>query len=144
MFLSLAIAGLGILLAYVFYHWKKVDVDKLTEKIKPLYTFSLNKWYFDELYDKTAIAFTMALSRISAWIDRTIVDGIVNGSATVTRWTSFGTGKFDNIVVDGLVNFTGGLIGFFGLIFRKFQTGKIQTYIMFLVFGIIVLYFIFR
>jgi len=144
MFLSLTIAGLGILLAYVFYQWKKVDVDKLTEKIKPLYTFSLNKWYFDELYDKTAIAFTMMLSRVSAWIDRTIVDGIVNGSATVTRWTSFGSGKFDNIVVDGLVNLTGGLVGFFGLILRKFQTGKIQTYIMFLVFGIIVLYFIFR
>jgi len=144
MFLSLAIAGLGILLAYVFYQWKKVDVDKLTEKIKPIYNFSLNKWYFDELYSATAVAFTMGLSRLSAWIDRTIVDGIVNGSATVTRWTSFGSGKFDNVVVDGLVNLTGGLVGFFGLIFRKFQTGKIQTYILFLVFGMIVLYFIFR
>lgn len=144
MFLSLAIAGLGILLAYVFYHWKKVDVEKLTEKIKPLYNFSLNKWYFDELYDATAISFTMGISRLSAWVDSKIVDGVVNGSATVTKWTSFGSGKFDNIVVDGLVNLTGGMVGFFGLIFRKFQTGKIQTYIMFLVFGIIVLYFIFR
>lgn len=144
MFISLAIAGAGILLAYAFYFWKKVDVEKLTEKIKPIYNFSLNKWYFDELYDATVIALTMGISRISAWIDNKLVDGAVNGSATVTRWTSFGSGKFDNIVVDGLVNLSGGLVGFFGLIFRKFQTGRIQTYILFLVFGIIVLYFIFR
>ncbi len=144
MFLSLAIAGTGILLAYAFYFWKKVDVEKLTEKIKPIYNFSLNKWYFDELYDATVIALTMGISRISAWIDNKLVDGAVNGSATITRWTSFGSGKFDNIVVDGLVNLSGGLVGFFGLILRKFQTGRIQTYILFLVFGIIVLYFIFR
>lgn len=144
MILSLAIAGIGILLAYVFYFWKKVDVDKLTEKIKPLYNFSLNKWYFDELYKATAVAFTMGISRLSAWIDSKIVDGAVNGSATITRWTSFGSGKFDNVVVDGLVNLSGGIVGFLGLVFRKFQTGRIQTYIMFLVFGLIVLYFIFR
>jgi NADH-quinone oxidoreductase subunit L len=144
MFLSLGVAGLGILSAFVFYYWKKVNVDNLTEKIKPLYNFSLNKWYFDELYDKTAIAFTMGISKLSAWIDNKIVDGAVNGAASVTSWTSFASGKFDNIVVDGLVNLSGGLVGFFGLIFRKFQTGKIQTYILFLVFGIIVLYFLFR
>ena len=144
MFLSIAIAGTGILLAYLFYYWKKIDVEKLTNAIKPLYNFSLNKWYFDELYNIVPIGLTMVLSRISAWIDNNIVDGIVNGSATLTRYISIGSGKFDNIFVDGLVNLSAGIVGFFGLIFRKFQTGKIQTYIMFLVFGLIVLYFLFR
>ena len=104
----------------------------------------MNKWYFDEFYSATFIAFTMGISRLSAWIDNKIVDGAVNGAATVTSWTSTASGKFDNIVVDGLVNLSGGLVGFFGLVLRKFQTGKIQTYILFLVFGIIVLYFLFR
>jgi NADH-quinone oxidoreductase subunit L len=144
MILSLVIAGLGILVAYAFYYWKKVDVEKLTEKIYPLYKFSLNKWYFDELYDKTIISGTMMLSNISRWIDNNIVDGFVNGSAFITKMTSEGSGKFDNYFVDGLVNFVGGLVAFFGLIFRKFQTGRIQTYVAFLVFGIILLYFIFR
>lgn len=144
MALSLLIAGVGIVLAYVLYHWKKVDVDKITERIKPIYNFSLNKWYFDELYNKTAVALTMVLSRASAWFDNKIVDGVVNGAAYVTKMTSFFSGRFDNFVIDGLVNLTAGIVGFFGLIFRKLQTGKIQTYVMFLVFGIIVLYFIFR
>jgi NADH-quinone oxidoreductase subunit L len=144
MILSLLMAGLGILVAYTFYYWKKVDVEKLTNSIKPLYNFSLNKWYFDELYDIIAVSTTMGLSRMSAWFDSKVVDGVVNGAANFTRVFSKYNGLFDNIVVDGLVNLTGGMVGAFGLVFRKFQTGKIQTYIAFLVFGIIVLYFIFR
>ncbi|MFA7360938.1 MAG: NADH-quinone oxidoreductase subunit L [Candidatus Kapaibacterium sp.] len=144
MALSLVISGIGILTAFTFYYWKKVNVDKLADSIKPLYNFSLNKWYFDELYDKIAVSTTMGLSRISAWFDNTIVDGAVNGTATVTRVFSKYNGLFDNIVVDGLVNLTGGLVGAFGLIFRKFQTGRIQTYIAFLLFGILIMYFVFR
>lgn len=144
MALSLIISGIGILTAFSFYYWKKVNVDKLADSIKPLYNFSLNKWYFDELYDKIAVSTTMGLSRISAWFDNTIVDGIVNGAATVTRVFSKYNGLFDNIAVDGLVNLTGGIVGAFGLIFRKFQTGRIQTYIAFLLFGILILYFVFR
>jgi len=144
MFISLICAGLGILAAYMFYYWKKVNVAKLTETFKPLYKFSLNKWYFDELYDKTAIAGTMLFARISNWIDKYIVDGLVNGSATVTQFSSKFSGKFDNIFVDGLVNLTGWVVAFFGLVFRKIQTGRIQTYIAFLIFGILILFFIFR
>ncbi len=144
MFLSLGVAGLGILLAYLFYYWKKIDVEKVTNAIKPLYNFSLNKWYFDELYDKTAIAFTMFSARVLAWFDANIVDGTVNGSAYVTQLISKFSGKFDNYFVDTLVNLAGGFAGFFGLIFRKVQTGKIQTYVAFVVFGVIVLYFVFR
>ena len=144
MALSLIISGIGIITAFAFYYWKKVNVDKLADSIKPLYNFSLNKWYFDELYDKIAVATTMGLSRISAWFDNNIVDGAVNGASSVTRVFSKYNGLFDNIAVDGLVNLTGGIVGAFGLIFRKFQTGRIQTYIAFLLFGILILYFVFR
>lgn len=144
MILSLSVSGIGILIAFSFYYWKKLSADKLAESLKPLYNFSLNKWYFDELYAKTAVAGTMGLSKISSWIDNKIVDGAVNGSAFITQHGSKYSGLFDNFFVDGLVNLTGGIVGFFGLILRKFQTGKIQTYIAFVVFGIIVLYFIFR
>ncbi|MBU2445548.1 MAG: NADH-quinone oxidoreductase subunit L [Bacteroidetes bacterium] len=144
MIISLLCAGLGILLAFVIYQWRKISADNLANRFKPFYNFSLNKWYFDELYDKTAVAFTILLSRILAWFDLKIIDGIVNGVASVTRVSAFGTGKFDNVVIDGFVNFTAYLTGFFGLIFRKFQTGKVQTYLVMVLTGIIVLFFIFR
>ncbi|NJD23758.1 MAG: NADH-quinone oxidoreductase subunit L, partial [Melioribacter sp.] len=144
MFLSLAVAGLGILIAFMFYQWKKLNADKLAEKLKPLYNFSLNKWFLDELYDMTAIAGTLNFSSILSWFDNKIVDGIVNGSATVTRFASRMSGWFDTFVVDGFVNFTAFFSGFVGLSFRRLQTGKVQTYIVFVVFAIIILLMFFK
>ncbi|MGQ9797707.1 MAG: NADH-quinone oxidoreductase subunit L [Ignavibacterium sp.] len=144
MFISLFVALSGILLAFVFYHWKKVNVDALTEKIKPLYTFSLNKWYFDELYDKTFVNGTIMLSKALGWFDLKVIDGIVNGAAAVTKLLSFFIGNFDRIVIDGVVNLTAYLSGFFGLLFRRIQTGKVQTYIVLVIFSIVILLFIFR
>ncbi len=144
MALSLSMAGLGILIAFMFYQWKKWDPDKLANSIKPLYKLSYNKWYFDEIYGATFVGGTLMLSKFLAWFDSKIIDGIVNGSATVTRNFSKFSGKFDSIVVDGLVNFMAYLSGFFGLIFRRFQTGKVQTYLVFVIFSIVILLFLFK
>jgi NADH-quinone oxidoreductase subunit L len=142
--LSLLVAVSGILLAFVMYQWKKISADNLAERLKPLYNFSLNKWYFDELYHKTFVAGTLGLSWLVAWFDRVVVDGIVDGSATVTKIFSSIVGWFDNHVVDGLVNFMAYLSAFIGLIFRRFQTGKVQTYIIMVIFSIVILLFLFK
>ncbi len=144
MFISLFVALSGILLAFAMYQWKKIDPDKLAEKVKPLYKLSYNKWYFDEIYHATVVSGTIVLSRILAWFDNKIVDGIVNGSASITRALSRFSGKFDNVVVDGLVNLMAYLSGFLGLIFRKFQTGKVQTYIVLVIFSLVILLFLFK
>lgn len=142
--LSLLLAGTGILFAFLIYQWRKISADKLANKLNFLYNFSLNKWYFDELYDKTAVAFTIFLSKLFAWFDLKIIDGIVNGLAYLTRIFSAFIGKFDNVVIDGLVNLTAMITGFFGLIFRKVQTGKVQTYLILTLSSLLILYFIFR
>lgn len=139
LFGSLLLAGIGILFAYLFYQYRKLNADKLAGKIAPLYTFSRNKWYFDELYQSTFVAGTMRLAGLLAWFDSTIVDGIVNLSASVTRIFSRISGAFDNYVVDGLVNLFATLSGMFGLILRRFQTGRVQVYLVFVLFSLIVL-----
>lgn len=55
-----------------------------------------------------------------------------------------GAGGFDNSVVDGLVNAMAYFSGFSGILLRKIQTGKVQTYIVFVLFGVMVLFFVFR
>ena len=55
-----------------------------------------------------------------------------------------GAGGFDRYVVDGLVNGVAYVSGFFGLLFRKFQTGRVQTYIIFVLLGAIVLFYLLR
>lgn len=142
MALSIILGGLGILLAFLMYQWKKISPENLADKVKKLYNGSLNKWYVDEIYGATFIGGTLNLSRILSWFDKWIVDGIVNGSATVTRLFSRISGFFDTYVVDGLVNSTAFLSGFIGLNFKKLQTGKVQTYIVLVVFSILLLFFV--
>jgi NADH-quinone oxidoreductase subunit L len=112
--------------------------------LRPVHLFLLNKWYFDEAYDLVVIRPTLALTRLLRWFDNAIVDGAVNGAGWVTRGFSVISGKVDTIVVDGAVNMTAYLSGILGLVLRKFQTGKVQTYIMFVVLSVVILYFIYR
>lgn len=142
--LSLLLGGLGILLAFAMYQWNKIDPDKLAAKFPWAYKLSYNKWYFDEIYQASFIAGTLVLSKILSWFDGAIVDGIVNGTAWVTRKFSNFSGLFDTYVVDGMVNFSAFFSGFIGLSFKRLQTGKVQTYIVFVVFSILILLVIFR
>ncbi len=145
MFLSLILAGLGLLAAFMMFQWKKIDAYKLKSgSLKPLYNFSLNKWYIDELYDRTWIAGTLIFSRFLSWFDNKVIDGVVNGAASVTQFISKLSGLFDTYVVDGLVNFTALLSGFLGMTLRRFQTGRVQTYIVFVVFSLLILFLVFR
>jgi len=142
--LSLSMAILGILAAFVIYQWKKIDAEKLKQAVVPVYTFLLNKWYFDELYNGTVVGGTILLSRALRWFDNNIIDGIVNGTAALTRGWSSLSGWFDNHVVDGLVNFSAWFTGLLGRGTRKIQTGKVQTYIVFALLGVIIIFFAFR
>ena len=58
MYLSLSIAGLGILLAFATYYWKKINAEAIAKALSPVHSFLVNKWYFDELYHATAVAGT--------------------------------------------------------------------------------------
>jgi NADH-quinone oxidoreductase subunit L len=144
MILSILLGGLGILLAFLLYQWKKLDPDKLAEKLKPLYKLSLNKWYIDEIYQASVIGGTLALGRMLSWFDENIIDGIVNGTATVTHAVSKVSSWFDTYIVDGLVNFSAMFSGFIGLSFRRLQTGKVQTYILFVVFSVLIILLILK
>lgn len=139
MFLSIGVGGIGILFAFLIYHWKKISADMLAAKLRPLHYFSQNKWFIDELYESTWIAGTLLFSKMLSWFDSRIIDGIVNGSASVTKVISRISGLFDTFVIDGFVNFTAFVSGFIGLNFKKLQTGKVQTYIVFVVFAIIII-----
>lgn len=144
MALSLLVAGLGILLAYATFYWKKIDAERVADALGPVHRFLMNKWGFDDLYNGLVVGGTHLLTRILRWFDDTIVDGAVNGSGEATKVTSFASGRFDDRVVDGLVNMTAYVSGVGGLLLRKFQTGKVQTYIVFAVMSVMVFYFVFR
>jgi NADH-quinone oxidoreductase subunit L len=55
-----------------------------------------------------------------------------------------GVGGFDNKIVDGMINLIAYLGGFLGLLMRKLQTGKVQTYLTFVLFGVMIFFLWFR
>ncbi len=139
MILSVSVSGLGILFAFVMYFWKRVSADSFEQALKPVHTFLYRKWYFDELYDATAVAGTLGIARLLAWFDGAVIDGIVNGAAWVTKMVAVMSSKFDSLVVDGAVNFTAFFAGMLGQTVQKVQTGKVQTYMIFAIIGLMLL-----
>ena len=142
-YISSIMVLLGISLAFVVYVFNIIDPDKTAIAIRPLYLFSLNKWYWDEIYEATFIKGSMLIANILSWFDTHIVDGIVNGVATLVRKFAFLNDGFDRNIVDGMVNFTAFTVNTTGAMLRKLQTGKVQTYVVMLllaVFGYFVFY----
>ncbi len=81
------------------------------------------------------------------WIQHAYVSAIV--MALLTGGLTFfffwsGAGGFDRYVVDGLVNGIAYISGFFGAVLRKVQTGRVQTYLVFVMLSVIVLFFLLR
>jgi NADH-quinone oxidoreductase subunit L len=88
-----------------------------------------NKYWVDEAYYAVFLGGTLALARVLAWFDSNVIDGVVNGSALVTRIAARINGAFDFKVIDGLVNLTADAIHGLGGWVRRFQTGSINGYL---------------
>jgi len=72
------VAGiLGIALAYYLYMFTSGIPQKLAERFQGIYLFLLNKWYFDELYDKIFVRPAFRIGR-SLWKggDGSVIDGV--------------------------------------------------------------------
>jgi NADH-quinone oxidoreductase subunit L len=86
---SVLIGILGIAVATVMYRKKTAIPDKLASVIKGLYTASLNKFWFDEIYIFVTKKIIFAyISRPVAWFDRHIVDGTMNGVGWIVTASS--------------------------------------------------------
>ena len=145
MVLSICVAGLGILLSWLFYHRRRFSGEVVATTFRPVYNLFWNKYYFDEFYNGVLVALTVWQSKLFAKFDGTVVDGIVNGVGMVTRNIfAASIGFFDNRIVDGLVNRVAGVTWAAGGRIRRIQTGAIQTYLFVVLGGIVLIILIFR
>jgi NADH-quinone oxidoreductase subunit L len=114
MVVSVGIALLGIFLAHSIYKRKTTLAAKEAALGTP-YKLAYNKFYVDEIYDGGIIQPTYSVSRNFLWkvVDVKLIDGIVNGS--------------------------GNLMGYFGQWLRKIQTGVVQNYAIMISIGLLAL-----
>jgi len=79
----------GIFIAYVLYFRESTRPQRISESLGALYRTVHRKFYVDEIYSfiTKRIIFNL-VGRPSAWFDRTIVDGTMNGIARATATAS--------------------------------------------------------
>jgi NADH-quinone oxidoreductase subunit L len=147
MFLSVAAAGAGYLLASRTYK----NTDKgYTEPIAasaPVYHTLLNKYYVDEGYD---YVFTgrrkvgdvrlgvLGAGEASSWFDTHIIDGAVNAAGSVTRGTATFSSWWDKWIIDGIgVNGPAILARMLSYPARLFEWGLVQWYALVMTAGLV-------
>jgi len=135
--LSLAIALLGIGLAYQFYVKRPELPSALADRMKGLYLLLLNKYWVDELYQAIFVDFGKRVCGFLWGVDSGVVDGAVNGSSWLTVRLSLLSAWNDLKIVDGLVNAIADVIQGGSLRLRRIQTGFIQNYILAMALGIL-------
>ena len=106
---------IGFLLSYIFYIWRTDMPRKLAQNQRYLYSFLLNKWYFDEIYEILFVRSARFLGRF-LWKkgDGQTIDGFIN--------------NFSMVFIPLLTKLAG-----------RAQSGYIFTYAFAMVLGIVVL-----
>jgi NADH-quinone oxidoreductase subunit L len=119
MAISIVIALFGIWVAYVFYRKKTELPGKFASAAGPLYDLVHHKYFVDEIYAATVVKPIRTTSDFFLWrfFDIRIVDGMVNGVAQV--------------------------MGNFGTIARKVQTGLVSNYALIFAAAVVVIVTIF-
>jgi NADH-quinone oxidoreductase subunit L len=108
---GVAIAGIG--LAWLVYQRRAIDAARLAAVFGPIRTAALHKFWIDDIYEGVLAVALLVFSRIIGWVDRYLVDGVLN---VVSAWT----------VTTGDV-------------LRTVQTGRAQDYVYGVAVGTLIL-----
>jgi NADH-quinone oxidoreductase subunit L len=111
--ISLMMAGAGILLAYAMYSARWLSPERITHAFRSLHALFANKYWMDELYED------------------------VIGQKVLNEGAFTGMKLFDSQVVDGAVNATARSVAVAGKGIRRINNSQLQLYGLFIVLGVL-------
>ncbi len=107
---SLVVAVLGVLTAYMMYYKGTWSVARFAQGISgKMQKLLANRYYISWFYDAFAYNIIYGMSLVADILDRTVIDGVVNGFAWLSRKS--------------------------GEVMRRAQTGYVQNYVLVIVLG---------
>jgi NADH-quinone oxidoreductase subunit L len=109
---AVAIAAIGLALAWFVYASGRIDWLALRMRVAPLQRLFANGWYLDTYYSAILVTPGKALAAFSAYV-------------------------FDSRFLDGIVNGTGGLVRRLANAGRRIQTGFVRTYALAFLVGVV-------
>jgi NADH:ubiquinone oxidoreductase subunit 5 (subunit L)/multisubunit Na+/H+ antiporter MnhA subunit len=110
---AVAVAVAGIALAWLTYQRRAINAESLASAMGPLRTAALAKFWIDDAFEAAYHGVLLGFSRMVGWLDRYIVDGVLN---VVSEWTVVSGDKL-----------------------RTIQTGRAQDYVVAVGFGLVVM-----
>ena len=81
---AVGVAVAGILLAWLTYQNHTLNPATFASAFAPIYRGALAKFWIDDFYEHVVAASVLAFSRLIGWIDRYLVDGVLNA---LSAWT---------------------------------------------------------
>jgi NADH-quinone oxidoreductase subunit L len=111
--LAVGVALSGVALAWLTYQRGTISASRLAAASGPLRTAALHAFWIDDAFLFVYRSGLLVFSRTIGWIDRYIVDGVVN---VFSAWTVMGGGRL-----------------------RRMQTGKVQDYVFGVAVGVVAL-----
>jgi len=115
---AVGVAVAGILLAWATYQTRMIDSVRLANAFGPIRAAALRKFWIDDVFEAAYSVILLGFSRIVGWIDRYIVDGVLN---LLSDWTVQAGDEL-----------------------RGIQTGKPQDYVYGVATGVLVLVLLMR
>ena len=134
MFLSLLVASAGIILSAIFYYFKKVNIDKISNMldIVGLYSLSRNKFYVDKIYNDFIYKPFFKQTKLASIIDWDIYDQkIIDSLGWITlKLSKISTNADYSFLDQKIIDGTSDFINFFSHRLKKIQSGVIQHYLL--------------
>jgi NADH-quinone oxidoreductase subunit L len=103
----------GIVLAWLTYERRTIDAASLAGAFGPIRDAALRRFWIDDIFEGIYTAALLGFSRVIGWLDRYIVDGVLN---VVSSWTLT---SGDDL--------------------RTLQTGRVQDYVYGVAVGLLIL-----
>jgi NADH-quinone oxidoreductase subunit L len=110
---AVGVAVAGGLLAWLVYQRRAIDAAGLAAPFAPIRYAAHRKFWLDDIYEGVLAFALLAFSRIVGWLDRYLVDGVLN---VVSAWTVSAGG-----------------------VLRTVQTGRAQDYVYGVAVGLLIL-----
>ncbi|MEX2222849.1 MAG: NADH-quinone oxidoreductase subunit L [Candidatus Rokuibacteriota bacterium] len=111
--LAVAVAGAGIVLAWLVYGLRAISADRLFQRFALIGEAAMERFWLDELFVVVYRQVILGVARAVGWVDRYIVDGILN---VLSAWTLTAGDRL-----------------------RRIQSGQAQDYVYGIALGVLLL-----
>jgi NADH-quinone oxidoreductase subunit L len=109
---------------------KFIPAILLMDENNAMIFFLKNGAFIDRFYAYLFVKPIQQIATLLKWLDKHIIDGLVNGIASLAIVIANFSDWFDRNIIDGLVNLIALIAKRMGDIIRITQTGRVQTYFL--------------